>query len=211
MKVTACIATRGNVDMEPILDSLPAKWQRVVWNNGDEMVWLQNQHGAAWTFHPVSDLGPHGRFAAIDHAAHDVVYVQDDDVIVSDPQQIVDEWLDLLHNHNRDDVVVANMPAEFRPHYPDSIMVGFGACFHRDAPETAFAKFFDFHTTMTRTDPLFLRESCRIFSILTPQYLVDVLKTDMPYASDPDRLWKQPGHIQSRDKALMLAREARDA
>ena len=211
MNVSACVATRGNVDMDPILDSLPAKWQRVVWNNGDETVWLQNQQGAAWTFHSVTDQGPHGRFAAIDYAAHELVYVQDDDVIVSDPQQIVDEWLDLLHNHNRDDVVVANMPPEFRPHYPDSVMLGFGACFKRDAPEKAFQQFFDFHTDMTRTDPLFLRESCRIFTVLTPQYLVDVPKVDMPYASDPDRLWKQPGHVQSREKALALARQVRDS
>lgn len=197
--------------MDPILDSLPDEWQRVVWNNGLEEVWLQNQQDAAWTFQPVSDMGPHGRFAAIEYAAHDLVYVQDDDVIVSDSQQIVDEWLDLLHNFDRDDVVVANMPQEFRPHYPDSVMLGFGAAFKRDAPEKAFSQFFDFHTDMTQTDPLFLRESCRIFAVLTPQYLVDVPKTDLPYASDPDRLWKQPGHVQSRETALRLAREARDA
>jgi len=211
MKVSACIPTRGDVDLDPILDSLPDEWQRVVWNNGSEEVWLQPERDAAWTFQPVSDMGPHGRFAAIDYAAHDLIFVVDDDVIVSDPQQIVDEWLDLLHNHNRDDVVVANMPPEFRPHYPDSVMVGFGACFKRDAPELAFQQFFDFHTTMTRTDPLFLRESCRIFTVLTPQYLVDVGKVDMPYASDPDRLWRQPDHLQSREKALRLARQVRDA
>ena len=103
------------------------------------------------------------------------------------------------------------MPQEFRPHYPDSAMVGFGSCFHRDAPERAFTRFFDHHDGMTREDPLFLRESCRIFTVLTPCVLVDVPKVDMPYASDPDRLWKQPGHIQSRDRALQLARQVRDA
>lgn len=208
MNVSACIATRGDVDMDPILDSLPAKWERVIWNNGQEEVWLQNQRDAAWTFQPVSDLGPHGRFAAIDYAAHDLVYVQDDDVIVSDPQQIVNEWLDLLHNFDRDDVVVANMPPEFRPHYPDSVMVGFGGAFHRDAPEKAFARWDAFGLPR---DKLFLRESCRIFTVLTPQYLVDIPKVDMPYASDDTRLWKQDDHIQSRERALGLARQVRDA
>jgi len=33
----------------------------------------------------------------------------------------------------------------------------------------------------------------------------------MSYASDPDRLWKQQEHLQMRERALRLAREARDA
>ena len=210
-KVSGIIVTRGNVETDVLMETWPAEWERLVWDNGSEEVWAQPQRDAAWYSYPASDQGPHGRFAAIDFASHDLVFCQDDDVIVSNPQQIVDEWFDLLHNHNRDDVVVADMPPEFRPHYPDSVMVGFGACFHRDAPEKAFQQFFDFHTDMTRADPLFLRESCRIFTVLTPQYLVDCPKVDMPYASDPDRLWKQQDHLQSREKALALARQVRDS
>jgi len=211
VKVSACIPTRGDVDIDLILYSLPAKWERLVWNNGSEEVWIQPEEGGAWTFHPTSDLGPHGRFAAIEYASNDLIFVVDDDVLVSDPEIIVDEWIRLFNAYKLNDVIVANMPQEFRPHYPDSVMLGFGAVFHRDAPEKAFQQFFDFHTDMSRTDPLFLRESCRIFAVLTPWCLVDVPKEDMPYASDPNRLWKQPGHIQSRERALKLAREVRDA
>ena len=146
MNVSAIVATRGNVNIDVILESWPDEWEKIVYIGGDGCYFPDLADGVP----DVPDLGPHGRFAAIEYASHDVVFVQDDDVIVSDPQQIVDEWLDLLHNHNRDDVVVANMPPEFRPHYPDSVMLGFGACFKRDAPEKAFQQFFDFHTTMTR-------------------------------------------------------------
>lgn len=88
-------------------------------------------------------------------------------------------------------------------------MVGFGAAFQRDLPELAFKKFFAAHPEMDRRDPLFLRESCRIFTTLTPRVLVDVPKTDAPYASNPNRLWKQPDHIEMRDRALAMARAAR--
>lgn len=186
MNVTACIATRGDVDMQPILDSLPDGWEKVVWDNSR-----------------VPDLGPYGRFAAIEDASNSLVYVQDDDVIVSDPQAIVDAW-------ERDDHVVCNMPQEFRPHYHDSAMVGFGGCFHRDLPARTFARYLRYTETSV-DDPLFLRESCRILTCIAPRVLVDVPVTSLPYANDSTRLWKQPGHVQSRDKALELARRVRDA
>ena len=43
MKVSGIIVTRGNVDTDVLMETWPAKWQRLVWNNGDETVWLQNQ------------------------------------------------------------------------------------------------------------------------------------------------------------------------
>ena len=39
-----------------------------------------------------ADLSVYGRYAAIEDARGDLIYVQDDDVIVSDPQAIVDAW-----------------------------------------------------------------------------------------------------------------------
>ena len=235
-KVSGIIVTRGNVDIAPLMETWPKKWQRIIWNNGLEEVWLQPEADAAWTFSPVSDLGPHGRFAAIEYVAHDLCFCQDDDVIVSDPELIVRQYCsgesydatdkfrlfpdsnssykEALWNdggeHDRE-YVICNMPQEFREHYPDSSLVGFGACFHRDAPERAFQRFFDYHSGMKRNDPLFLRESCRVFTVLTPRVLVDIDKQDLPYASDGTRLWRQPGHLNFRDRALRMAREVRDA
>jgi len=207
VNVTACIATRGDIDMTPVLASLPKKWETIIWDNRIGVY----VNGKCVQAVPL-DLGPHGRFEGLRrYATNTLCYVQDDDVIVSDPQAIVDSWIGSDGPFHAGAHVVCNMPPEFRPHYPDSAMVGFGAAFHRDLPETAFKRFFDFHHNMSRTDPLFLRESCRILTTLTPRVLVDVGKTDMPYASDPNRLWKDKNHIKYREEALGLAREVRDA
>ncbi|HEU4400816.1 MAG TPA: hypothetical protein VFT43_01805, partial [Candidatus Polarisedimenticolia bacterium] len=160
------------------------------------------------------DLGPHARFAAIQYARGDLIYVQDDDVIVSDPRAIVDEWLEVeaivAAEHGQPDFVVCNMPPEFRKVYTDTALIGFGAAFHRIAPAKAFDRFFAFHG-LDRDDQLFLRESCRVFTVLSPRVLVDVPKTDLPWASAPNRLWKQPDHIEMRERMLKLAREVRDS
>lgn len=224
MNVSACIATRGDVDMQPILNSLPAEWEKIVWVNGGniERHWWQGDPSQVNVTYPDSapDRGPYGRFAAIEYASHDLIYVQDDDVIVSDPQAIVDRYLAVTEfppepPYGPDEVVVCNMPQEFRPHYPDSAMVGFGAAFHRDAPTRAFDRFRKAMSPSGRWEiaqqGVFLRESCRIFTVLTPRVLVDVPKTDMPYASDPNRLWKQPDHVAMRELALSWARKVRDA
>jgi hypothetical protein len=216
MNVSGIIVTRGDVDTAPLMETWPTEWERLIWNNGSEELWIQSSANAAWLVLPyATNMGPHGRFAAIEHADHDLIYCQDDDVIVGDPEHLVKRWeIEKFGAHFGlvpPDFVVCNLPSEFRPHYPDSSLVGFGACFQRDAPERAFQRFFDYHSGMKRNDPLFLRESCRIFTTLTPKVLVDIPKTDMLYASDPDRLWKQQGHLNFRDRALTLAREVRDA
>jgi hypothetical protein len=234
MNVSACLVTRGDVDMQPILDSLPADWQKIIWNNRDG-AWVQNRAGDDWGKLPGHDLSVYGRYAAIEYASHDLIYVQDDDVIVSDPQAIVSAW-------NRtalftEDItspfpgVVCNMPPEFRPHYPDSGLVGFGACFHRDAPERAFDRWRErgwrcpgcngmrsalcgdcegAAKDVASGEP-FLRRADNVFTVLTPRVLVDIPKTDLPYASDPSRMWKQPGHTAERDRMIELARQVRDA
>lgn len=65
MNVSACLVTRGDVDLAPILDSLPFD-DIVVWNNTER-----------------EDLGIYGRYAAIAEAKHDVIVTQDDDLIVT--------------------------------------------------------------------------------------------------------------------------------
>lgn len=212
MNVSAIIPTRGNVDMQPVVESMPEGWEVLVWDNRRGEVLERCPSGLAFRADVPDphDLGPHARFAAIAYAAHPLIYVQDDDVIVSDPQAIVDEFVE--ENHPGDpDFVVCNIPAEFRRHYPDSGMVGFGAAFHSDTPERAFARFFARFKNMRRDDPLFLRESCRIVTTLTPIVRVDVAKTDREFASDPDRLWKQPDHFWAAQRMIKLARIARDA
>lgn len=230
MNVSAVLVTRGNVDMRPVLDSLPPEWERVICDNrrgrvtmlGSEAIWDPD-----WSEERVPDLSVYGRYAAIEYASHDVIYVQDDDVIVSDPQEIVQEWIDnsvaawpvtwgMGAEQKRDDHIVCNMPPEFREHYPDSALVGFGAAFHRDAPARAFALFFNTNESSFRGadpswhGPEFHRDCDRVFTCLTPRVLVDVPKTDREFASDPERLWRQPNHVESTQRILDLARKVRD-
>ena len=187
--VSACIATRGDHDLTEILAEIDRAGIRdiVVWDNS-----------------VLPDRGPHGRFAAMNAAFHETIYVQDDDALV--PAASIRQLLDAYVRG----AVVVNMPYEFRPHYPDSAMVGFGAVFDRRDAYREFERFLAFHE-MTETDWLFQRESCRALTTLLPRILVDVPKADMPYASDPDRLWKQPEHVLMRERMLALAREVRDA
>ena len=84
MRVSACLVTRGNVDLEPILATLPYD-DVVVWNNSER-----------------EDLGIYGRYAAIAEAKHPVIFTQDDDLLVTCHDQ--------LANHYRPGRLVCNYP-----------------------------------------------------------------------------------------------------
>lgn len=152
MNVSACLVTRGDVDMSPVITSLTAV-------GIDDIVVYDNSKR--------ENLAVYGRYAAIAEAKHDLIYVQDDDVIVSDPLEIVNEWVyegakralaggsvdytesagENLPTDLSRDFVVCNMPEAHRsqPFYKEHALVGFGAVFHRDAPQRAFEKFFAKH------------------------------------------------------------------
>lgn len=62
--VSAVIVTRGDVDLQPVLDSLPFT-EIVIWDNSRR-----------------DDLKVYGRYAAIDETTRPYIYTQDDDAIV---------------------------------------------------------------------------------------------------------------------------------
>lgn len=190
--VSAVIATRGDVDLAEPVRSLRDGGINdvVVWDNSKE----------------AADFGPYGRFHAIelDRPKWPTILVQDDDVVL--PPSTVRA----LCAAYQPAVLVANVPAAFRPHYPDSAILGFGAIFDAWLPERAFAEFFKHYGLMSRLDPLFLRESCRAFSVLTPRELVDLPKEDLPWAHADNRLWREPHHVSMREQMLRMARAVRD-
>lgn len=229
MTVSAIIVTRGDVDLVPILESLPGGWEVLLWiNNGVLWRWApdtmrHSSYGQHLGHQP--DLAVYGRYAAIPYAFHDLIYVQDDDCIVSDPAALAEAWR--VSSSARCDCVVANMPQEFRPHYPDSCLVGFGACFQRELPKDAFDKMLIHEsvtnwTSLERTldsgekigawdGPLFRRTADVVFTTLTRRLLVDVPVEVLPYAYDEKRMWKQPNHYGERTQVLEMARKVRDA
>lgn len=194
--------------MFPILDSLNDLDEVLIWDNSKR-----------------EDLAVYGRYALIHEARNNVIFVQDDDVILpsSSVAEIVREWLFMSNTGGGAwPGVVCNMPQEFRHDgYTDSALVGFGACFHRDAPERAFEGWTYQRMLASggtcRTceevdrDTRFFQRTCDVvFTTLTPRVLVDVPFTHREFASAPNRMWKQPGHYGERTRMLGLARQARD-
>lgn len=243
IRVTAIVVTRGDVDLQPILESLPANWEKLVWTNGQgvsswtpEGVWRygqERQHvvqvgsgGMVRLDQGTLDLGlersvfpdrsVYGRYAAIDYAGGDLIYVQDDDVMVSDPIELVTQWL--IPSWGRQDHVVCNMPQEFRhDFYKDHALVGFGGVFRRDAPARAFKRYWDAYyldetIVPSEADRWALDRTCDVvFTALSPRVLVDVPKMNLAWATDESRMYRQPEHVAERARALELALQVRDA
>jgi hypothetical protein len=210
MNVSAIIVTRGDVDLTQIVDSLPEEWEVVIWDNSVPSVRVPGV--CEFTLPSIQDLSVYGRYAAIKHASHDLIFVQDDDCIVSNPQAIVDEWKrwsnGVPEGGKKGGHVVCNMPSEFRhDFYRDHSLVGFGAVFHRDAPFKAFSR----RLWVGEDIPWFHRTCDIVFTALTPRVLVDVPKTNLWWAEDSTRMYRQPQHAEERTKMLELVRQVRDA
>lgn len=188
MNVSAVIPTRGDVDLSEILDSLPREWEKVIWDNSVR-----------------TDLAVYGRYAAIAECEHDLIYVQDDDCVLA-PEAFI-QLLDAYEPGS----VVCNMPERFRPHYPDSCLVGFGAIFDRDLPDIAFDRFeMAYPSEGCDADPTWRRTCDVVFTALTPRVLVDAPYMDLPWATGDDRMYRRPSHVGERQRMLDLARAVRD-
>lgn len=217
VNVSAVIVSRGDVDLSEILDSLPRDWQKVVWDNSRR-----------------DDLGVYGRYAAIEECEHDAIYVQDDDCVLA--PEAIQELLRVAFTPRMiirgpgDDreipepigpAIVANLPQRFRDtgFYDDHCLVGFGAIFHRDLPERAFTRFaLSSHANgaiafgSNGMDTSFFDRTCDVvFTALTPRILLDLPYTDLPWATDPSRMYRQPDHVGERARMLDLCRQVRDA
>ncbi len=108
--VTACLVTRGDVDMRPIIDSLIFD-NVIIWDNSRDPDWKVA-----------------GRYMAALRARNDLVYWQDDDTIVSPGVQ-----RELLREFSpADDDIVANWGHGENPAgYDDLPLVCGGAIAYR--------------------------------------------------------------------------------
>lgn len=198
MNVSAVIVTRGDVGLEPVLESLPIGWEKLVWDN-------------SWG----KDLSVYGRYHVIADCEHDIVMVQDDDCVLQP------EAFEALLAAYKPGHVVCNLPQRFREtgFYDDHALVGFGAIFDRYLPERAFTRFaLSSHRNgciawgAEGIDQGWFDRTCDVvFTTLTPRILVDLPYTDREFASAPNRMWRQPAHVGERTRMLELARKVRDA
>ena len=113
--VTLTIPTRGDVDLDPILSTLPDFADVIVWDNSVR-----------------KDFGIYGRYKALGLAKTGVIATQDDDVIVTC-------WDDILAAYKPATLTV-NYPQPF-----DVPWVARGAIFDRDLPDRAFRRYWRTH------------------------------------------------------------------
>lgn len=195
MKVSAVIVTRGDVSLAEVLDSLPRSWEKIVVDNSQEQ----------------QDFMVYGRYVGCARASNDLIFVQDDDVIVSDPSLIVEQWQAVYANTPllSPNFTVCNMPSEFRhDFYTHHALVGFGAVFHRAIVEPTFQKYLGPHGYMTRMlNREFLRTCDIPFTALNPRVLVDVPKENLPWCNADNRMWTQSTHYTERMSVLERVRK----
>lgn len=217
----AVLVTRGDVDLSEIVRSLTGcAAEIIVWNNdpnGKTAAELVNAVAAVstvpviWANTEARDLSVYGRYAALRAVpAGAPVLVQDDDCVL--PPASLEKLLDAYVPGE----LVCNMPAVFRAHYSDSGLVGFGALFDAPLPNDAFARL---SAHMERSilaepdDTVFAGEFLRccdvVFTALAPMTWIDVPYDNLPHATAPGRMYRQPGHVGERARMLTLARTIR--
>lgn len=111
---TAVIVTRGDVDLAPVLDSLPAGWPKLIWNNSEKLV----------------DLKVYGHFAALADVETEYVYMADDDAICP-AQAVLDAWSEKEHA----DKILTNVRDG------DTPWISWGAIFRKDLPGPAIDRY----------------------------------------------------------------------
>ena len=153
-----------------------------------------------WDNSQTTDFAVYGRYRAVELAANETCYSQDDDVIV--PSATIRALL-AAHEPGR---ITANMPAQFLPHYPDSCLLGFGAVFDADLPRQAFERYAR-HAPRTKGD--ILKRPDVVFAALTPYQTVTLPVESLPYAYGPDRMYRQENHHQERLRVLQRCRRIR--
>jgi hypothetical protein len=184
-EVSAVIVTRGDVDLSPVLDSLPFE-DVVVWDNARRE----------------RNLGVYGRYAAIAEAKNDVIYAQDDDCVLEDFDALLAEYVS--------GSITANMPADHAAggtDYSDSALIGWGSLFARHLPFAAFERY---AVKYPIDDDVFHRTCDVVFSVLTPHKRCDIGFEHLPHAYADNKMYRQSGNYQERLEVLRRARRVRD-
>jgi hypothetical protein len=186
-QVTAALVTRGDQPemMERILDSLIFD-DVVIWDNSQREDWKTA-----------------GRYAVLSEALHDVVYFQDDDVIV--PQETQHALLDA---YEPGVMVAVYAHGENHGGYDDLPLVCGGAIVDRDIPWPALRRYLEHYPR----DDGFLYEADFVAGVLYPEFrhLHLPFEINMPVAQHPSRLCNQPWQRDLKLKITNQARRVRD-
>jgi hypothetical protein len=168
--VSAVIVTRGDVDITTIVNSMPFD-DVVVWDNSVE-----------------EDLQCYGRFAGIERCKNDIIYVQDDDVLIPVPS--------LLREYEPGDVILANRKPDEEYRF-----LGVGALFPA-ASADVFSKYLAVHPK----DKDFYRAADVVFAEMNRYRSVWLGYAEFEWSRADNRMYKQPGHYEVRDTLINRAR-----
>lgn len=185
--VTACLVTRGNVSMKPIVE--PLMFDRVIIYNNAKRV----------------DRAVYGRYLAAQEAQTEWVYFQDDDVTVPEKTQ-----RRLLCEARRNEYVCNHPPDHNQQFFPGLHFVGWGTICERDAPERAFRRWHE--AGYGQEGHSFDVVGCDIvFSLLTLHRAFDLGQRNMDYAFGEDRVHRETAFEQNKrdyyEDAWMVAHQ----
>jgi len=182
--VSAVIVTRGDIDLSPVLDSLPYP-DVVVWNNS-----ARNRE----------DLKTYGRYAALPECANDVVFFQDDDIVLLDHDALLSAY--------EPGVIVANMSDGWWQNRDlhDSVFVGAGAILDRSIPRRAFEKY----DSMFPRDEVFFLYPEAMVTIPSRIKRVDLPLEVLPWGYAPNRMNAQPWFEEWMAESIRRGRAVRD-
>ena len=163
--ITAVIVTRGNVDLSPILASIP--YETIVWNDLER-----------------GSQGCYGRYLAAREAPGRVIYFQDDDVLFTAHDE--------LRTAYTPGMIVCNMPS---PWYETcgydklrQALVGAGSLVDKGLWEPAVERYLALHPK----DDLFDLYCDVVVGMLTPHTRLDLGYEVLPHASAPGRIYTRP-------------------
>jgi len=205
-KITACLVTRGNVDMNPIIDSLPYG-QVIIWDNSQEIV----------------DLKVYGRYEVAKQASNDVIYWQDDDVIFSEHDALMAAYEPGVFVSN-------NAHGSNAGGYDDLALQAAGALCPRHLVDYTWARWFERFpynlyekASCLQDDGIempvrgiagftlgVLYEADFIFGVLCPRWKQIDLPYTRLYADDDSRLCRQPWQEGLKLEMTNIARAIRD-
>lgn len=175
-KVSAVLVTKGDVDLEPITDSIRAAGVSdiVVWDNSRRK----------------RDLSCYGRYRGILEAKHPWIYHQDDDLIAP-VGEIIRAYNAVTDRHA---IVANNRPEESWP------LTAMGTIFHRSLGcPAAFKRY----TKLYGEDADFYRVSDVIFAYQRAYRRIWVGYEDLPQQVWADRMHLQPDHYVVRERARL--------
>lgn len=182
--VTACLVTRGDVDLRPIIDTLIFDTV-IVWDNSVR-----------------EDRKTAGRYYATDEAKTKVVYYQDDDVIVPRATQLA-----LLDAYEPGIPTAVYAHGETPDGYDDLPLVGAGALVDRELPWTAIGVY----GSLAAADESFDYYCDFAIGVLYPIFKQVRLPFEiLPVAEDPSRLCNQPWASEMKLLVTERARAIRD-